>query len=45
MKPNTAYPSLFGLAFHPLTVESAFGAALEPRVFPKDPDFGDDYFV
>lgn len=38
------YPSLFGLAHHPLTLESAFGK-VEPHVFEPSPKFGAEYFL
>jgi hypothetical protein len=50
MKQSTAqgasgnYQPVFGLALHPIAVETAFGA-VEPHDFGRDPRFGDDYFV
>ncbi len=41
---SSNYPSLFGLAHHPLTLESAFGQ-VEPHVFAPSPNFGADYFM
>lgn len=38
------YPSLFGLAHHPLTLETAFGQ-VQPHVFAPNPNFGADYFM
>ncbi len=50
MKQSTAqgasgnYQPVFGLALHPIAVETAFGA-VEPHDFGRDARFGDDYFV
>jgi hypothetical protein len=38
------YPSLFGLAHHPLTLESAFGS-VAPHDFGTSTKFGADYFI
>jgi hypothetical protein len=38
------YPSLFGLAHHPLTLESAFGK-VDPYVFHPMSQFGAEYFL
>ena len=43
-KPARNYQPVFGLAIHPMTLESAFGS-IEPHDFGRDPRFGDEYFV
>jgi len=42
--PTRNYQPVFGLALHPMTLESAFGA-VEAHDFGRDPRFGDEYFV
>lgn len=46
MKQRAAsnYPSLFGLAHHPLTLESAFGN-VAPLDFAANTKFGAEYFI